>query len=339
MAFSSNRSGYWDIYLLELNTGNITRLTDTLEYEASPSWSPDNKWLVYEAYNKDNLEVWIQSIASAEETFQLTDNPAADFSPAWSPGGRRIAFVSNRSGENDIWLADLDKSEEMQFQNLSQNPTGEDTRPAWSPDGQSLVWVGEMDGLHQLFMMEHPSSSETNITPTAVQQHLGSGDWPVWSTDGEIILTSLEAPNRVYLTAYRAQYPGLVLPTLELPGALRGLSWGRIESTSPLQGIYQMAAELTPTPVYIPLLSAQPSDNGGRYQLSPLAGVEAPQPYLHDMTDESFSALRAQIATETGWDFLSTLENAYVPLTSPLDPGMGNDWLYTGRALCLIRCP
>jgi TolB protein len=340
VAFSSNRSGYWDIYLLELNTGNITRLTDTLEYEASPSWSPDNKWLVYEAYNKDNLEVWIQSIASAEETFQLTDNPAADFSPAWSPDGRRIAFVSNRSGENDIWLADLDKSEEMQFQNLSRNPTGEDTHPAWSPDGQSLVWVGELDGLHQLFMMEHPSSSETNITPTAVQQqHLGSGDWPVWSTDGEIILTSLEAPNRVYLTAYRPQYPGLVLPTLELPGALRGLSWGRIESTSPLQGIYQMAAALTPTPVYIPLLSAQPSDNGGRYQLSALAGVEAPQPYLHDMTDESFSALRAQIATEAGWDFLSTLENAYVPLTSPLDPGMGNDWLYTGRAYALNTLP
>jgi hypothetical protein len=100
-----------------------------------------------------------------------------------------------------------------------------------------------------------------------------------------------------------------------------------------------MAAALTPTPVYIPLLSAQPSDNGGRYQLSALAGVEAPQPYLHDMTDESFSALRAQIATEAGWDFLSTLENAYVPLTSPLDPGMGNDWLYTGRAYALNTLP
>jgi TolB protein len=340
IAFASNRSGYWDIYLLNLNTGDITRLTDTREYEASPAWSPDNKWLVYEAYMKENLDVWIQSIASPKETIQLTNNPAADFSPTWSPDGRRIAFVSNRGGENDIWLADLDKSEETLFQNISQNPNGEDTHPAWAPDGLSLVWVGELDGLHQLFLTGLPPTDEVNTTPTAVQLHnLGSGDWPVWSTDGDIILTSLQAPNRVYLTAYRAQYPGLVLPTLELPGALRGLSWGKIESTTPLQVIYQMATALTPTPIYYPVLTAQPSDNGGRYQLSPLASVEAPQPYLHDMTDESFSALRAQIGKEAGWDFLSTLENAYVPLTTPLDPGMGNDWLYTSRAYALNTLP
>jgi TolB protein len=60
---------------------------------------------------------------------------------------------------------------------------------------------------------------------------------------------------------------------------------------------------------------------------------------LHDLTDESFQALRAQIAKLTGWDFLASLDNAYVPLTSPLDPGMGNDWLYTGRAFSVNSLP
>jgi TolB protein len=45
--------------------------------------------------------------------------------------------------------------------------------------------------------------------------------------------------------------------------------------------------------------------------------------------------LRNQIARETGWDALGNLENAYVPLTTPLDPGLGVDWLYTGRAFTL----
>jgi TolB protein len=194
--------------------------------------------------------------------------------------------------------------------------------------------------MHQLNFMELSSTGEANITPIAVnKQNLGSGDWPVWSTDGEIILTSLLAPNRVYLTAYRAHYPGLVLPAIELPGSVAGLSWGRVGATLPLQAIYQQAAQLTPTPVYLPVLTTQPNDNGGRYQLSQLVGVEAPQPYLHDMIDESFTALRTQVTNETGWDFLSTLENAYVPLTSPLDPGMGNDWLYTGRAFALNTLP
>jgi TolB protein len=73
--------------------------------------------------------------------------------------------------------------------------------------------------------------------------------------------------------------------------------------------------------------------------LSPLGDVQAPNPLLHDLVDESFQALRAAIANQSGWDFLSTLENGYVPLTAPLDPGMGDDWLYTGRAFAFTTLP
>jgi len=41
IAFASNRFGYWDLYLMELSNGKLTRLTDTPQYEAAPSWSPD----------------------------------------------------------------------------------------------------------------------------------------------------------------------------------------------------------------------------------------------------------------------------------------------------------
>jgi TolB protein len=340
IAFASNRSGYWDIYLLDLGSGGITRLTDSLSYEGAPAWSPDNKWLVYEAYKNDNLELQIQSVASPDEMIRLTNNAGADFSPAWSPGGRQIAFVSNQSGEDEIWLADLDKSEDQRFLNISQNPTGKDTHPAWSPDGNSLVWVSEQDGVRNLQVENFPPDGVMNTAPVpSDRKSLGSGDWPVWSTDGQTILTILQAPNNFYLSAYPAYYPGLALPTIELPGTVYGLTWGSISLASSIQTIYEQAAQITPTPLYVPLLSTLPSNNGGRYQLSPLSGVQAPFPNLHDLTDESFQALRAQIANLTGWDFLASLENAYVPLTSPLDPGMGNDWLYTGRAFTVNSLP
>jgi TolB protein len=340
VAFASNRSGYWDIYLLNLSSGGITRLTDTLTYDASPAWSPDNKWLVYETYSNDNLDIKIQSILTLTDTIQLTTSTAADFSPVWSPGGRQIAFVSNQSGENEIWLADLDKAEEQRFQNISQSPSSKDSHPAWSPDGKSIIWVGEQDGMHNLYLQEMPLSEEINSAPaTAKRQNLGNGDWPVWSADGETILTILQAPNRTYLTAYPAHHPGLALPTIELSGAVYGLSWGNISLSSSLQSIYGQAALVTPTALYIPSVTSVPTDNGGRYQLMPLTGVDAPHPYLHDLVDDSFQALRTRIAVESGWDFLASLENAYVPLTAPLDPGMGNDWLYTGRAIALNTHP
>jgi TolB protein len=60
---------------------------------------------------------------------------------------------------------------------------------------------------------------------------------------------------------------------------------------------------------------------------------------MHDLVDESFNALRKRVAGDAGWDFLATLENAFVPLTSPLAPGMGEDWLYTGRAFSFSPLP
>jgi len=279
---------------------------------------------------------WFMS--SPGEAIMLTENPATDASPAWSPKGREIAFVSNRSGENEIWLADLDSSEEQRFQDISQSPTSKDTHPAWAPDGSSILWVSELDGIRTLYMNELPP--EDGTIPAALdRRNVGNGDWPIWSTDGEVILTLLQAPTRVYLTAYRTRHPGLALPALELPGAVHGITWGSVALASPLDVIYQQSAQLTSTPLYVAEVTAQPDASGGRYPLAELAGVEAPNPYLHDLADESFTALRTRIATEAGWDFLSTLENAYVPLTSPLGPGMGNDWLYTGRAIALNSVP
>jgi TolB protein len=75
-----------------------------------------------------------------------------------------------------------------------------------------------------------------------------------------------------------------------------------------------------------------PEVPGGRQHLVVLDGVQAPFPQLLDQVDEAFQALRVLVAEKSGWDFLASLDNAFVPLTAPLPPGMGEDWLYTGRA-------
>ena len=340
VAFASNRSGYWDLYLLDLSGGQVTRLTDTLAYEASPSWSPDGQWLTYEAYQDEQLEILIQSVDTPGEPIQLTNHPAADYSPAWSPQGRQIAFVSNRSGEAEIWLADLDQAEDQRFTNLSQNPLGGDRHPAWAPDGSALAWSSDLDGVRTLVVQPVIQSAETGEPEAAAERWAaGSGDWATWSTDGSTLLALLESPQRTYLTAYPVDRPGVALPPLALPAAASGLSWGDAALALPLREPYRQAALLTPTPLWRPVLTARPEDSGGRYLLSPLGDVQAPNPILHDMVDESFQALRAKIALESGWDFLSTLENAYVPLTSALGPGMGGDWLYTGRAFAFTTLP
>src|SRR6185436_16299055 len=57
IAFASNRNGYWDLYLLDLASGETSQLTDTPDYEGAPTWSPDGAFMAFEAYIDDNLEI------------------------------------------------------------------------------------------------------------------------------------------------------------------------------------------------------------------------------------------------------------------------------------------
>ena len=328
VAFASNRSGPWDLYMLDLHSGDLTRLTDTPQYDAAPSWSPDGNLLAYESYDQD-LEILIRTVFDDQTLINLSEHPAADYHPTWSPQGRQLAFVSNRSGEPEVWLADFDKFDEGRFTNLSQSTEMQEAHPAWSPDGNSLAWAALQDGTHNLYLWE------AGQTP----RYIASGDWPTWSPDGSEILTILKAPNQNFITAYQADDALLALPPILLPGVNSGLTWGSQTLPNPLpQNLLQIAQE-TPEPPWFSMAGDNQDASDGQDYLVQLSNVQAPYAELHDSADEAFQSLRGRAADQAGWDFLATLENAFVPLTAPLPPGMGDDWLYTGRAFAFDTIP
>lgn len=326
IVFASDRNEYWDIYMVDLDTAQVTRLTDTPEFDSNPSWSPDGQWIIFESLVDNQMEIFILSTVTPGQIIRLTNDPALDQQPAWSPQGRQVAFVSNRSGKNDIWLANLDQPDNGRFVNLTQTSAIDETRPAWSPDGSSLAWATHIDG--------EPDSLQLwdSAKPDQPPRTIGLGDWPSWSESGNEIATRLTTPNQDYLAAYTLDGV-LLMPPAPL-GTLRGLDW-RIKQVTILPVIFQKQAFLTPTSLWqfhLELLTDVPNQ---RAAIVSLPEIQAPHPFLHDAVDESFNALRKRIMTDAGWDVLGNLENAYTPLTSSLDPGKSEDWLYTGRAFAL----
>ena len=331
LAFASNRSGYWDLYLLDLSSGETNRLTNTKEYDAAPTWSPDGFWLAFETYIDDNLEIAILSVATpGDPAVRLTYDPAADHSPAWSPPpGRQIVFISTRSKDSDVWLADLDRTGEERFRNISHNPRAIEGHPSWAPDGNHLVWASdsfsiEMSGIY-IWDAEHPGHPPI---------WLGNGDWPAMDEKGEQIVSVISLPNQTYLSAYTLRGDLLLQPVL-LPGEVRGLLWMSSSLSDPLPESFKQSSEQTPAPLWTSLVKHMTKGPTSRRGIVPLEDVQAPYPRLHDMVDESFNALRQRVIEEAGWDALANLENAFTPLTTPLDPGSSEDWLYTGRAFAL----
>jgi len=103
----------------------------------------------------------------------------------------------------------------------------------------------------------------------------------------------------------------------------------------PLPGALAQAANEPAAPLLPPQSTPLPDVPAGRSYVVPVQDVAAPFAELHVDVAPSFDALRQRIISEAGWDAMASLENAYVPLTTALDPGLSEDWLYTGRAFAL----
>ncbi|NWG33507.1 MAG: PD40 domain-containing protein [Chloroflexi bacterium] len=325
IAFASNRFGQWDLYRMDFATGDLTRLTNTPEYEAAPSWSPDGSFIAYETYLDDNLEIVVgPAEAPAENAIRLTASPGADHSPAWSPGGRQIVFVS----DGEIILADLDRTGEARFKNLSNTPLAYEAHPVWSPDGSKLAWAAQSQNIGRsgIYLW--------NAVTQLPAEWFGDGNLPAWGALSDQITSTVAAPNTGFIITYALD--GTILqPLTPFPYQVNGMVRANLSLPNPMPKTFNDAAYHTPAPLWA--ANGAPIQEGasGRWSLKDLPDVQAPYPQLHDLADEAFNALRMRVIEEAGWDALASLENAFVPLTSDLDPGFATDWLYTGRAFAI----
>lgn len=325
IAYASNRGGFWDIFVLDLAANQTTQLTHTPEYDGAPTWSPDGEWLAFEHYNGSNLDIFLLSVTEPNQTpIPLTDDPAADYSPDWSPAGREVAFVSTRTGEEEIWLARLD-SAENRFTNLSSSSNSTETHPAWSQDGKFLAWAENRDGAAAVSIWDR---SQPDAEPVQYDYSVQS---PKWSPDGQRLLGQVVSANEQGLIIY--QNSGAISVPLTLtPGNLQGIDWQAGAFSGLILPLVAQNASTTAADLWQTNLTNFPIDPAGRFAVVPASDVTAPYPLLHDAVNESFDTLRQDIAQRTGWDFLSSLENAFIPITQPSEPGMEENWLYTGRA-------
>jgi Tol biopolymer transport system component len=157
IVFSYNDDGQYGIRVIDLTTGEITRLTNHLAQEGEPAWSPDGKHIAFarnfavehsecgimvggfEPPSYAGPDVYVVNADGSNET-RLTSTEASG-EPAWSADGARIAFtVFAPNSDSRIYATDAQFGGGEEWQLLS-GPLGSATSPAWQRllDGQVAV--------------------------------------------------------------------------------------------------------------------------------------------------------------------------------------------------------
>jgi len=84
IAFTSDRDGNHEVYVMNADGSGQTRLTDNPAADALPAWSPDGSRIAFTSDRDGNPEVYVMNADGSGQT-NLTSNPATDAFPAWSP--------------------------------------------------------------------------------------------------------------------------------------------------------------------------------------------------------------------------------------------------------------
>lgn len=203
IVFPAKGKGFWDLYLLDLHTLKVTRLTETDAWEQYPRFSPDGQWIVYSAtVHARNIKapshLFIRSV-DGKEVYQLTqERGASDWAPMFTPDGSWILFWRSEKLEyNPVkgyrWSAGRAYVMDRVGRNVRRWPI--DSIGEISPDNTKMFYVtvvAPSDYRKKIVSIDAQPLLKGRKPPLnsrgePLGKELGVGSEPVWSPDGKRI--------------------------------------------------------------------------------------------------------------------------------------------------------
>src|SRR5688572_1833212 len=155
-----------DLYVLDVVTGGLRRVTRTPQHESGPAWSPDGKRLAFtENHGGSELDVYTMR-TDGGDVVRVTDAPGPDEDPTWLPDGR-LAYRSVRDGIGSIYVDDERVLEET-------------SSAEWSPSGKAIAYSAAHQFGFDVWLTDAAAGERWNLTSTLHEDAYN----PRWSPDG-----------------------------------------------------------------------------------------------------------------------------------------------------------
>ena len=98
LAFVSDRGGQVDLWLTDIETGQLWRLTNDTAIESYPVWSPDGTQLAYVVEDQRAIrDLWLLDLRDGTKRQLTHEAPPFDVRrPAWLAGGRILLYDTGK---------------------------------------------------------------------------------------------------------------------------------------------------------------------------------------------------------------------------------------------------
>jgi len=219
MAVACNRYGSFDVYQVDLGTGEWERLTDGDVHEHFPAYAPDGTRLYYVRLSEsweDHTVVEVE-LAGGETRSVVQDPGLFDYQigkrfsyPLPSPDGEAMLFRSHRNNWINYWRADLaDPGEpeplcEEEYDQAGESGTISLGDASWSPDGRFVAYPSNRNGNVELRVV----CLATGESEAIAADGEGVVTHPAWSPDGEKIAFTYQdflSPPDVHIVRVRGE--------------------------------------------------------------------------------------------------------------------------------------
>jgi Tol biopolymer transport system component len=168
-----------DIWITDIASGHVQRLTFDPEVDHCPVWSPDGTRIVFDSHRNGSGDLFVKATNGASSEYRLLPWLAPCGADDWSRDGKTISFTSlSETAQNDIWMLPLDKGKPFPYLQTKANEYG----AKFSPNNRWVAYTSNDSGKYEVYVQAFDGVSPAGGAKWLVSENGGSE--PVWRADG-----------------------------------------------------------------------------------------------------------------------------------------------------------